>query len=340
GIRRRSRTIRRDLVREDPTRLERVLHPNARELVDRLVEHGIGTIILDECHHLLDHWALVVTYLVSRLRENGITPQLIGLTATLPSTEDEDEYDNYTGLLGEVDYELPTPAVVKEGNLAPYRSCAWFVTPSEQELDFLHTHDEQLGDGIRSTHASADGIDFLTQQLPPDQEEARRRDGERAIGVASSRDADMAESVARTLHWVDPSHWLVPLLGREIRRPPTTDQRIRVLARYALDRILPDRARAEEWQWIRSVLVDLGYTLTDRGIRHGRDPVESMLATSEAKDHAVSEILAVERAADPGRIRAVVVHDYAVHGQTRGKQDERAGALRCFGTVVADPTLA
>src|SRR5699024_7115011 len=170
--------------------------------------------------------------------------------------------------------------------------------------------------------------------------DGRRRDVERAIGVAFSRDADMAESVARTLHWVDPSHWLVPLLGREIRRPPTTDQRIRVLARYALDRILPDRARAEEWQWIRSVLVDLGYTLTDRGIRHGRDPVESMLATSEAKDHAVSEILAVERAADPGRIRAVVVHDYAVHGQTRGKQDERAGALRCFGTVVADPTLA
>src|SRR5699024_9199849 len=31
GIRRRSRTIRRDLVREDPTRIERVLHPNARE---------------------------------------------------------------------------------------------------------------------------------------------------------------------------------------------------------------------------------------------------------------------------------------------------------------------
>src|SRR5699024_11579313 len=116
----------------------------------------------------------------------------------------------------------------------------------------LHTHDEQLGDVIRSTLASADGIDFLIQQLQPEQEEDRRRDVERAIGVAFSRDADMAESVARTLHWVDPAHWLVPLLGREIRRPPTTDQRIRVLARYALDRILPDKARAEEWQWIRS----------------------------------------------------------------------------------------
>src|SRR5690625_844972 len=241
----------------------------------------------------------------------------------------------------QVDYELPTPAVVKEGNLAPYRSFAWFVTPSEQELDFLRTHDEQLGDVIRSTLASADGIDFLTQELQPEQEEGgRRRDIERAIGVAFSRDAAMAESVARTLHWVDPSHWLVPLLGREIRRPPTTDQRIRVLARYALDRILPNKARAEEWQWIRSVLVDLGYTLTDRGIRRGRDPVESMLATSEAKDQAVSQILAVERAADPGRIRAVVVHDYAVHGQTRGKQDESARALRCFGNVVAEPTLA
>lgn len=340
GIRRRSRNIRRDLVREDPRRIERVLHPNALALVDRLVEHGVRTIVLDECHHLLDHWALVVTYLLTRLQEHGIVPQLVGLTATLPSTEDENEYDNYAGLLGDVDYELPTPAVVKEGNLAPYRSFTWFVTPSEVELEFLRTHDEHLDDLFRDTLAAPDGIEFLTDMLQPGEGQSRRRrDVERRIGAAFKDDAAMAEAAARTLRWVCPSHRLIRFLGEEIRELPTTDQRIRVLARYALDRILPDSSRAPQWRRIRSVLADLGYTLTDRGIRRGRNPVESMLATSEAKDHAVADILAVERAADPGRIRAVVVHDYAVHGQTRGKQDVRAGALRCFATVVDEPTL-
>src|SRR5699024_2664825 len=60
GIKRRARTIRRDILREDPTRLEEALHPNARELITRLADAGTATIILDECHHLPDHWALVV----------------------------------------------------------------------------------------------------------------------------------------------------------------------------------------------------------------------------------------------------------------------------------------
>ena len=63
------------------------------------------TVVLDECHHLLDYWAVVLQYLIGRIRD----PQVVGLTATLPSPEDGNEYENYTSLLGDVDFEVPTP---------------------------------------------------------------------------------------------------------------------------------------------------------------------------------------------------------------------------------------
>ncbi|MCR2825186.1 DEAD/DEAH box helicase family protein, partial [Microbacterium sp. zg.Y909] len=151
GIASRSRTLRRRLVREDPEVLASALHPNALALIDRLVAHGVETIVLDECHHLLDHWALVVATLVARLREAGREPLLIGLTATLPSPDDADEYDNYTSLLGDVDYEVPVPAVVREGNLAPYRDLVRFAEPTREELAFLSGHAEGLDVLLRTT---------------------------------------------------------------------------------------------------------------------------------------------------------------------------------------------
>ncbi len=61
----------------------------------------------------------------------------MGLTATLPDPSNQTEYENYTSLLGDVDFEVPTPAVVKEGNLAPYRDLVYFCEPSPREQDYL-----------------------------------------------------------------------------------------------------------------------------------------------------------------------------------------------------------
>lgn len=56
GIRSRVRRLRKRFARRNPDELARVLHPNAVALIDRLVAAGVRTVILDECHHLLDHW--------------------------------------------------------------------------------------------------------------------------------------------------------------------------------------------------------------------------------------------------------------------------------------------
>lgn len=348
GLRRRAGRLRKEIVRENPTALEAALHPNARALIARLVAHGVTTVVLDECHHLLDHWAIVVHCLLARIRERGVEPLVIGLTATLPSEDDRVLYENYTGLLGEVDYELPAPAVVKEGNLAPYRDFAWFVTPTQEELGFLRTQDRELTRLVETTLGRPDGIAFLEGELLPEGVLAREsapggttRTPEERVAAAFKADFAFSEAAARMLGELAPQHRVVGLVGPEASHRATMDQRIRVLARYALTCLLPDPEKAETWASVKAVLADFGYHLTDRGVRRGRDPVDQILATSVAKDYAVGEILRHELARDAGEeIRAVVLVDFAVYGHGAGARKKRAGALRCFEIVAADESIA
>src|SRR5690349_5201281 len=59
--------IRKKLLREPDADIAHFLHPNARKLIDGLVDYGVKTVVLDECHHLLDYWAIVLRYLISRI---------------------------------------------------------------------------------------------------------------------------------------------------------------------------------------------------------------------------------------------------------------------------------
>ncbi|KEP74590.1 hypothetical protein HR12_07510, partial [Microbacterium sp. SUBG005] len=167
GIRSRSRSVRRSLSRQDAAALTAALHPRARELMERLVDAGVETIVLDECHHLLDHWALVVAALVARLRAEGRQPLVVGLTATLPSPDDADEYDNYVSLLGDVDLEVPVPAVVREGDLAPYRELVHAVEPTDEERAFLSAHAAALDEALRTTFSVGAGRAYLRDALQP-----------------------------------------------------------------------------------------------------------------------------------------------------------------------------
>jgi superfamily II DNA or RNA helicase len=116
-VAKRYRRVKREILQQGDFDGRRFLHSNARDLIDRIVALGVGTVVLDECHHLLDYWAFILRELIQALP--GV--RVVGLTATLPNPANESEYQNYTSLLGEVDFEVPTPAVIKEGNLAPFR---------------------------------------------------------------------------------------------------------------------------------------------------------------------------------------------------------------------------
>ena len=73
-------------------------------------------------------------------------PIIVGLTATPPDLDDKptEEVERYQRLLGELDYEVPVPAVVKDGFITPYQDLAYFVRPTEAELAYVAKADAAL----------------------------------------------------------------------------------------------------------------------------------------------------------------------------------------------------
>src|SRR4029434_5385045 len=141
-----------------PPRPEQPVAPVNRapgEPLRRLGKAGIGMVILDECHHLLGHWGRVLHEAVDLF--DG--PIIVGLTATPPDLDEKptEEVERYQRLLGELDYEVPVPAVVKDGFITPYQDLAYFVRPTEAELAYVAKADAAL-------HAL---VEELCQVAPP-----------------------------------------------------------------------------------------------------------------------------------------------------------------------------
>ncbi len=119
-----------------------MLHRSSLDTLRRLRDFGIGLVILDECHHLMGHWGRVLADAHDFLEQ----PIVVGLTATPPDragklTEDIERYDEF---FGPIDFEVPLPAVVKDGFLAPFQDLAYFVRPEADELTFVAGTDQSL----------------------------------------------------------------------------------------------------------------------------------------------------------------------------------------------------
>ena len=380
GLRARATTIRRQVDELDDDAIDSILGPGARARLDALVTAGVATIVLDECHHLKAHWAIVVHYLVRRLKRAGLSPTLIGLTATEPSGEDR-LARRYRALLGDVDAEVPVPAVIRAGHLAPCRQLAWFTLPSTEETTFLATAGEELHHRVGELLLSPDGIDYLLEVVappisstapgggsgsgplpriagaddhhvsatakPPEEDELVRR-------IVAGFDADplLAASAAALLRKTGNyrgtalSTRVVPLLP-ELDLLDLDDE-LRLLGRYAHDRLLAAPERRRDWESTRELLRGFGLYLTDSGIRAGRSPVDTITAASRAKDTAVVDILRHELDSIGERLRAVVVTDAAEHSAPHRALDilvpasrpgPPGGAVRCMSTLLSDADL-
>lgn len=119
----------------DVMELKDVLHGNAFELLQALRRQKIRLVLFDECHHLTDYWAAIMSLLVKHLDD----PIIVGLTGTPPEGKTKTQENRYLSLVGEIDYQVPTPALVKEGGLAPFQDLVLFTQPTEKEFHFLES---------------------------------------------------------------------------------------------------------------------------------------------------------------------------------------------------------
>ncbi|MDX1565983.1 MAG: hypothetical protein R3236_11280, partial [Phycisphaeraceae bacterium] len=335
----------RDRMAED--RVLDILHTSATEALDRLRDLGVGLIILDECHHLLSHWGRVLDEAHRLLGD----PLVLGLTATPPSRRGTDPQDlmRYEKFFGPVDFEVPTPALVREGFLAPYQDLCYLVRPTRREMQYLARTDRRFRRLVEQVSRPAE-TDPTAPRTPPLPQWVADILRTRSLPTGpvetwasfARRDPALAEAGPRYLidqglplpdqvpapagGETDAMAVLAPLLDRYVRHG---------LLRSA-SKMDHDLARR-----LRRALALLGLQITETGMRPCASPVSRVLAYSSAKTEALKQILHSEMQSLGDRIRAVVVSDFEKSSAMASVQDvldEKAGgAVAGFRALVTDP---
>lgn len=98
-------------------------------IIQSLEEVNLGTIIVDEAHHLKNEWWKTLIQIKDRLKT-----VVVGLTATPPYDVTYTEWSRYIELNGPVDTEISVPELIKEGDLCPHQDYILVSEPTSDEL--------------------------------------------------------------------------------------------------------------------------------------------------------------------------------------------------------------
>ncbi|MEC7178789.1 MAG: DEAD/DEAH box helicase family protein, partial [Candidatus Thermoplasmatota archaeon] len=333
------------------------LSESAKTNLQKLKQVGIGMIILDECHHLLHHWGRVLT----EVRDYFDDPVVLGLTATPPDFEQypEEDANRYREFFGEIDYEVPVPALVRDSNLAPYQDLALFVRPSQNELNYVAKVDEEFQVLLNELHETQD---YPNATLPIDQWVYKALEKRQSPGGKketwdqfSKRNGDFAHAGrAFLLHKVGnlpegvpypPQYLLENYQNKLAILRPVLDRYVRHGLRRSESEL--DHQKAE---LVTQRLRMLGSQITETGIRPCASPVGRIMAYASSKTKAISTILTSEMQALGGDIRAVIITDFEKTSATtlvEGVMDDEAGgavaafrqAVQCDNVDLLNPIL-
>jgi superfamily II DNA or RNA helicase len=318
------------------------LHDNGHELIAVLRAAGPLTLVLDECHHLLDVWGRLLAEVLDRLPDALV----IGLTATPPESLNPGEATLVDTLFGVPILGASTPALVREGYLAPFTELAWLTTPTAVESGYIAGEAERFAelttDLLTPGFATTGFLTWLDARLVT----RMTTSGEPVAwdGLAKN-EPDVAAAALRFHH-----AGLLELpegaqLREEHRHDPSAEDWVALLNDYVKHCLLPsdDERDADAVTAIKRALPAVGHQLTRRGIRSARSPVDRVLARSAAKTHGAVEIAAAEAASLGARLRCLVLCDHERAGATlparlREVLDAEAGsAWLMLENLVADP---
>ena len=322
------------------------LHESAKQTLQRLKEVGVGLIILDECHHLLHHWGKVL----QEVREFFDDPIVLGLTATPPEYDSikAEDADRYSAFFGDIDYEVPVPALVRDSNLSAYQDLSFFVRPSEKEMEYI----TQVDASFYALVGELEG-EVTQKETPPlhqwvfNELNERQPPGRKVsmawteYHAANERFADAARRYLTLGGHALPSDVPPPHAGliQDTENPlaylrPVLDRYVR----YGLMRseVKSDHEKAQD---VIERLRLMGTQITEKGARSCASPVSRILAYSSSKVEALSDIITTEMQSLSMDIRAVVVTDFEKTSATTLVDgildDEAGGAIAAFRQLVS-----
>ena len=172
---------------------------------------------------------------------------MIGLTATPPVGLPEAEAELYDALLGPVDFTVPTPAVVRDGHLAPYQELAWLTEPLSTERDWLAEHDSRFRELVTALHDDAESeISFPGWVIARLRDRRRSPDDDAEVPweAFQKRSPRLARAGVRFLLSGGLALPTGAPRGEAYRQPPDLDDWLVLLEDYALRCLAPSGERA------------------------------------------------------------------------------------------------
>lgn len=102
-------------------------------------DQDLGTLCLDECHHLRNEWWKSL----ESFHKAFPNIKIISLTATPPYEGEPALWERYISMCGEIDEEITVPELVKEGTLCPHQDYVYFAFPTKEEREQLDQFEKQ-----------------------------------------------------------------------------------------------------------------------------------------------------------------------------------------------------
>lgn len=101
---------------------------------------GLGTICMDEAHHLRNEWWKSLDHLFKEFSDT----YRVCLTATPPYDATPNEWKRYMDMCGAIDEEIYAPELVKEASLCPHQDYIYFNLPTKQEAQVVKEFEQHV----------------------------------------------------------------------------------------------------------------------------------------------------------------------------------------------------
>jgi superfamily II DNA or RNA helicase len=300
---------------------------DVEQLIGLLHQAKIGTLILDEAHHLRAAWWNALALVVERLPYI----KLVSLTATPPYDVSGHEWKKYHELCGPIDEEISVPELVKTGTLCPHQDFLWTVVPLTTEAQYVEQYQ-------RSVRAVCDQLTADAQFLANVQNHVWVND--ESLEVEQLLDHPN-EAISMLVYLKDqqqplPPHLLTLLDLQPEDLPPLTRKWWQALLKFYLFHnswtLDPDHAEHRKTlaQQLRSkhLLWRYELRLADSKL------VKSALTLSRAKITACVRIHEFERELRGEQLRQVILTDYIRDTNLGSERKPPLGAWPVFSALV------
>lgn len=126
------------------------------DLIHWVQENGIGTILLDDAHHLTEKWQTALEMFLGVL---GAEVQTVSVTSVPPYDLHAEDWERYITVCGEITDEICVPELVKGQVLCPHDDYVYFNYPTEDEAAGIRGYRLRADAAV----AEAAGLGFMSE---------------------------------------------------------------------------------------------------------------------------------------------------------------------------------